>query len=99
MWLQVLLGEGAPAEHIAAAVTVISPVWNGRANLLELEVSGPTGRIEALSLRVYNPDSHQWSLNFSNCSSGTLGVPSVGEFGHGRGKFYDQETIGGRAVL
>jgi hypothetical protein len=79
--------------------SVVHKVWNGRANLLELEVSGPAGHIEALSLRVYNPDSHQWSLNFSNSSSGTLGVPTVGEFSHGRGEFYDQETSGGRVVL
>ena len=79
--------------------SVVRKVWDGRANLLELEVSGPSGHIEALSLRLYNPDARQWSLNFSNASSGTLGVPTVGEFSHGRGEFYDQETIGGRAVL
>jgi hypothetical protein len=79
--------------------SVVRKVWNGRANLLELEVSGPSGHIEALSLRIYNPDSRQWSLNFSNSSSGTLGVPTIGEFSQGRGEFYDQESIGGRAVL
>jgi hypothetical protein len=35
--------------------TVVRKVWNGRANLVELEVQGPSGHIEALSLRVYNP--------------------------------------------
>jgi hypothetical protein len=77
----------------------VRPLWNGRANLLELEVSGPGGRIEALSLRLYNPDARQWSLNFSNSALGTLGVPTVGGFSNGRGEFFDQETIGGRAVL
>jgi hypothetical protein len=79
--------------------SVVRKVWNGRANLLELEVAGPSGNIEALSLRLYNPESHQWSLNFSNSSVGTLSQPTVGEFRNGRGEFYDQETIGGRAVL
>jgi hypothetical protein len=79
--------------------SVVRKVWDGRANLLELEVTGPSGHIEALSLRLYNPQARQWSLNFSNSSSGTLGVPTVGEFSHGRGEFYDQETIGGRTVL
>src|SRR5260370_20451139 len=46
--------------------TVVRKVWNGRANLAELEADGPKGHIEALSLRLYNPESHQWSLNFSN---------------------------------
>ena len=74
-------------------------VWNGRANLVELEVDGPQGHIEALSLRLYNPDSHQWSLNFSNSAGGTLGTPSIGEFKDGHGEFFDQETLGARAIL
>jgi hypothetical protein len=79
--------------------TVVHKVWHGRANLVELEVDGPSGHVEALSLRLYNPDSHQWSLNFSNSKTGTLGVPTVGEFKNGRGEFYDQEPINGRMVL
>ena len=79
--------------------SMVRKVWNGRANLLELEVDGPAGHIEALSLRLYNPQSHQWSLNFSNSSVGVLGTPTVGEFRNGRGEFYDQESFGGRAIL
>ena len=43
--------------------TVVRKVWDGRANLAELEADGPTGHLEVLSLRLYNPQSHQWSLN------------------------------------
>jgi hypothetical protein len=66
---------------------------------VELSVGGAAGHLEALSLRLYNPDSHQWSLNFSNTASGTLSQPAVGEFKNGRGEFYDQETFNGRAIL
>ena len=79
--------------------TVVRKVWNGRANLVELEVDGPAGHIEALSLRLYNPQSRQWSLNFANVSSGVLGQPTIGEFRNGRGEFYDQETLNGRAIF
>lgn len=79
--------------------SVVRKLWNGRANLLELEVSGPAGHIEALSLRLYNPLARQWSLNFSNSSLGVLGQPTIGEFSNGRGEFYDQETLNGRAIL
>lgn len=79
--------------------TVVRKVWNGRANLVELDVSGPAGRIEALSLRLYNPESRQWSLNFSNSAGGVMSVPTIGEFKNGRGEFYDQETLNGRAIL
>jgi hypothetical protein len=79
--------------------TVVRKIWGGRANLLELEVGGPAGHIEALSLRLYNPDSHQWSLNFANSAGGTMAVPTIGEFKNGRGEFLDQETLGPRAIL
>jgi len=79
--------------------TVVSGVWNGKANLVELDVTGPAGHIEALSLRLYNPDSHQWSLNFANSAGGAMGVPTIGEFKNGRGEFYDQEPLNGRAIL
>lgn len=79
--------------------TVVRKVWNGRANLVELDVSGPAGRIEALSLRLYNPDAGQWSLNFASSRSGTLAAPSVGEFREGNGEFYSHETLDGRAIL
>jgi hypothetical protein len=79
--------------------TTVRKVWNGRANLVELEVDGSKGHIEALSLRLYNPESHQWSLNFSNSAGGTLGTPTIGEFNNGRGEFIDQETLGPRMIL
>jgi hypothetical protein len=39
--------------------TIVQQVWNGRAKLEELDVTGPAGRIEGLSLRLYNPESRQ----------------------------------------
>jgi hypothetical protein len=79
--------------------TTVSPIWGGRANLVELEVDGPKGHIEALSLRLYNPESHQWSLNFSNSAGGTMATPTIGEFKGGQGEFIDQKTFGSRMIL
>jgi hypothetical protein len=79
--------------------TTVSKVWNGNANLVELDVTGPAGRIEALSLRLYNPEARQWSLNFSNSGGGTMAIPTIGEFKDGRGEFYSQETLGARSIL
>ena len=79
--------------------TVVRKVWNGRANLVELDVEGPAGRIEALSLRLYNPETRQWSLNFSNSRTGTMSPPTIGSFNDGRGEFYSEETLDGRPIL
>jgi hypothetical protein len=79
--------------------SVVRKIWNGRANLVELEVDGPPGHLEGLSLRLYNRQSHQWSLNYANSSGGTLSQPTIGEFKNGRGEFIDQESFNGRAIL
>jgi len=92
-----LTGSTAWVEY--EGTTVVRKIWNGRANLVELDVNGPAGHIEALSLRLYNPESHQWSLNFANSKGGSLGQPTIGEFKNGRGEFFDQETFNGRAIL
>jgi hypothetical protein len=80
-------------------ITVVRKVWGGRANLLELEADGPGGHFEALSLRLYNPQARQWSLNFSNSTGGTLSQPTIGEFKDGRGQFFDQEALNGRTIF
>jgi hypothetical protein len=95
--LRPLTGSNTWVEY--EGTTVVRKVWDGRANLVELEVSGPAGRIEGLSLRLYNPEARQWSLNFSNSASGTLTEPVFGEFKNGRGEFYGQESLNGRAIF
>jgi hypothetical protein len=79
--------------------TVVRKLWGGRANLVELEADGPAGHFEGLSLRLYNPEAHQWSLNFASSAAGSLGQPAMGEFEDGRGEFFDQEMLNGRAIL
>jgi hypothetical protein len=80
--------------------SVVRPVWNGRANLVELEADGPVaGHIENLSLRLYDSQSHLWSLYYSSSKSGTLSVPTAGKFKNGRGEFFDMELLNGKNIL
>ena len=67
--------------------------------MAELEADTPAGRLDVLSLRLYNPQSRQWSLNTANSRDGILSVPTIGEFKNGRGEFYDQEPFNGRIIL
>ena len=50
-------------------------------------------------VRVYNAETHQWSLNWVNQKIARFDVPTIGEFRDGRGEFYDQELFEGRAIL
>ncbi|HEX8669866.1 MAG TPA: hypothetical protein VF727_15980 [Allosphingosinicella sp.] len=93
-----LSGSGEWVSY--SGTTVVRKVWDGRANLVELDVTGPAGRIEALSLRLYNPETRQWTLNFANSAVGALSLPApTGEFRDGRGAFYSQEQFAGRTIL
>ncbi len=75
------------------------PLWSGKAQIDEFDAVGPAGHIEGAMLRLYNPKSHQWSLNWSTAKDGVLSVPTVGSFQDGRGEFYDQEEVNGRMLL
>jgi len=79
---------------------VARKVWDGRAQLEELEADGSGRHIEDLLLFLYNPKTHQWSLNSAASEDGVIGQPMIGEFKNGRGEFYDQEpAFHGRSVL
>jgi hypothetical protein len=79
--------------------SVVKPILEGSANVVELDVAGESGRIRGLSLRLYDPKARQWSLHFANIASGRLTPPVIGEFRDGVGVFYGVDTTNGRNVL
>jgi hypothetical protein len=80
-------------------VTKVGKIWNGRANLAEVNVDGANGPMHLLALRTYNPATGEWYVNFASTDVGMLGTPGVGTFKNGRIDFYDQEPINDRFVL
>ena len=77
----------------------VRKVWNGRAQLEEIEVDAPTGHWQGLTLFLYDPKAHQWSQTFINSAVGTFSAGLTGEFKEGRGELYAQDAHGGRSVL
>jgi hypothetical protein len=75
---------------------------DSNANFEEFDVQGhePGQHIKAQTLRLYNPESRQWSIYLVDLDKGELSLPPVvGEFSGKRGEFFDQEQWKGRAVL
>jgi hypothetical protein len=95
--LHPLTGSNTWAEY--KGLSVVRRVWNGGANLGEIELDGPAGHLQGLSLRLYNPQTRQWNISWSNRNDGTLGQPMIGGFKNGRGEFYNQEPFNGRAIF
>ena len=79
--------------------TVTNKIWDGRANLATVEADGPSGHLELLALRLYDPRAQQWNISFATSDSAVLSVPAVGGFSDGRGEFYDSELFHGRNIL
>src|SRR5438309_6799238 len=64
---------------------------DSNANFEEFEVDNPKQHlhIKAQTLRLYNPESHQWSIYLVDLDKGTLELPPVvGEFNGNRGEVY-----------
>jgi hypothetical protein len=68
--------------ELTGTVTV-RKVWDGKAELEEIEADGPKGHWEGLTLFLYNPTAHQWSQSFANSKVGVLSS-NIGEFKDGR---------------
>jgi hypothetical protein len=78
---------------------IVQKVWDGRASLAQLANDRPTPHFDGLMLRLYNAQSHQWSIYWGSAKSAALDAPLVGEFTNGRGVFYNQDTFEGRQLF
>ncbi len=74
-------------------------ILNGHASIEQFETDGAAGHIEGLTLRLYDPQSHEWRLYWANSKTGHIDPPQIGEFRNGRGEFYAQDIQNGRSVI
>jgi hypothetical protein len=94
------LSGAAPDWAEFRGTSLVKPILGGRANSVELSVKNDKGAIEGISLRLYNPQARQWSLNYATIRGGVLTAPVYGSFdGKGRGQFHGQDMLDGRAIL
>jgi hypothetical protein len=91
--------SGSQSIELDGTVTV-RKVWDGKAQLEEIEADGPKGHWEGLALFLYNPTAHQWSQSFVNSKVGIVsGSPNVGEFTHGHAVLVGQDTLNYKTIL
>lgn len=85
--------DPGPATH------VVRPIWGGQATLAELRLDAPTPHFVGSLLHLYNASARQWSVAWVSLDDATVAAPMIGAFAGGRGVFYDQEVIDGKALL
>ena len=83
--------------ELGGTVTV-RKVWDGKAQLEEIEADGPTGHWQGLTLFLYNPVARQWSQTFANSKAGVL-TSNIGEFKDGRVVLIGQDSVNDRTIL
>lgn len=78
--------------------TADSVAWSlldGSANIDQITFPDGTS---ALTLRLYQPDRKQWSLNWATSTGGSLFPPVLGAFSGGEGRFYGDDVQDGTPV-
>ena len=78
--------------------TVDRKIMNGLGNMDENIIHMKDGPVHAISLRLFNPASKEWSIHWSTDRMGVLDIPMTGGFKDGLGEFYSQETHDGTHV-
>ena len=79
--------------------SVTRKLWDGRSQIEEFETDSPSGHIEGLTLRLYDPQTHQWRLYWANSKTGILDPPQIGQFKNGVGEFYAQDIFNGKQIF
>ncbi|MEP6988859.1 MAG: hypothetical protein ABI970_24875 [Chloroflexota bacterium] len=75
-------------------------IMGGQANFDESAIDRPAGRVNGMTLRLYNQESREWSLYWAATGSAIFDVPMIGSFKdkNDLGEFYAQETHKGQHV-
>lgn len=80
--------------------SVVHPLLGGRANVVELDVCGPRGRIQGVSVRLFDTRAQRWTIQYANVASGVLDGGISGGFAGGhRGVFYGADSWRGRPII
>jgi hypothetical protein len=82
--------------------THFQKIWGGRGDMEDFDVDSPEKHIQihGMTIRLYNPKTHQWHIYWANADRSTIDNPPVaGQFVDGVGEFYDQEDFEGKAIF
>jgi hypothetical protein len=75
-------------------------IWGGDGDVEEFAAASPTGPLTGLAVRLYNPQTRQWSIYWANKKNGFMDSSAqVGRFKNGGGEFYGTDTLDGKPIF
>lgn len=85
-------------EEFEATLSV-RPILGGLGNVDEFRTTLNGADFEGMTLRLFNPQTQEWSLYWADSARGELQPPLVGGFRDDRGEFFSRETHNGVPIL
>jgi hypothetical protein len=78
----------------------VRSILGGLGNVDELIMDRASGQVQAVTVRLFNPATREWSIYWAASSNpGRMDVPMIGKFDGPRGEFYSQEVFEGRHIF
>ncbi|MBK8136364.1 MAG: hypothetical protein IPK52_11075 [Chloroflexi bacterium] len=85
--------KGSSSGREFHSATTARPTLGGLGNMDETSMVRETGRVGRMTVRFYNPSTHEWSTTGRTALTGFGPVPMVGKFHDGRGVFYSTGNV------
>ncbi len=73
-------------------------ILGGLGNFDEISLPLPSGAYAGATVRLFNPATRLWSIYWMDSRNPVLDPPMVGKFSDGRGLFYGDDRLDGRAI-
>jgi hypothetical protein len=77
----------------------VSSFWNGSGEIEDGDLKCPGSHIVGVTIRVYNPRTHEWSLWWGTQKRGIVPPPQIGNFENGVGNFYARDKHNGKPII
>ncbi len=89
---------GSEDWEVFASTQECRPILDGLANIDDF-ITDWGGGFVGMSLRLFDPQTRQWSIYWASNRTGILEALVVGKFEGGVGTFYGRDQVQGREVL
>ena len=91
--------KGSQSWEEFESVSVVTKMLGGLGNFDEVTMERASGEMRGFTVRLFNPETQQWSIYWADSVGATLGAPMVGEFNDGLGVFLLQLDLVDRALV
>lgn len=90
--------SGSKTWNHYEGTSVVHSLLGGREDVGELQVSGPAGNINGITIRTFDAKARHWDIHWVNAANGVMTNPMQGGFSNGRGLFYANDTYNGKPI-